>query len=90
MSVFSEAVASKHNESPEDFLRGTWATWYLVALPVDHVRQSGQRVYLDLESQDPHDWHPSHAAVEGDKKNPRTRKKLGEHFQWVVAPPQQA
>src|SRR5215470_3074028 len=85
MSVFAENIAFEHGETPESFLKGRWAAWHLAAVPVDWMRQNGQIVYLDPDNQDPDDRHYSHAAVQGHK-DPKTRRKLGEKYEWVVPP----
>lgn len=86
MSVFAENVALAHGEVPSDFLKGRWSEWYLVAVPVEWMREHNQKVYLDLSGQDADDHHPSHAAVDGTKDT-KTRPKLAEKYEWVVPPP---
>jgi hypothetical protein len=86
MSVFAENVAQAHGESPQDFLRGVWSDWLLVAVLAEDMRAHKQKVYLDPNNQDSTDFHPSHAAVDGDK-NDKTRKKLAEKFEWIKSPP---
>jgi hypothetical protein len=86
MSVYAENVAILSGEVPADFLRGRWATWHLAAIPAGWMRECGQHVYLDPENQDADDIHPSHTAVAGEKPS-KIRPKLGERFEWVVAPP---
>jgi hypothetical protein len=86
MSVFLENVAIAHGESPSDFLRGRWVGWYLVAVRAGAMRRHGQEVFLDPQNQDADDRYLSHAAVRGsnDKK---TRPRLAQEYEWVVAPP---
>ena len=86
MSVYAENVVIATGEVPADFLRGRWSAWYLAAIPAGWMRECGQRVYLDFDSQDADDINPAHAAVAGDKPT-KIRSKLGERFEWVVAPP---
>lgn len=86
MSVFAENVAIEHGETANDFLRGMWSGWYLVAVPSEWMRQNNQKVYLDPANQDPEDWHPSHAAVAG-LKDSKIRKKLADKYEWVIPPP---
>jgi len=86
MSVFAENVAVVHGEAVTDFLRGVWSESYLVAVPTEWMRQNGQKVYLDPDNQDPEDWHPSHAAVDG-VKDKKTRPKLAEKYEWIIPPP---
>lgn len=85
MSVYAENLAIAYDEMPADFLRGRWANHYLVALIAGRMRQFGQDVYPDPENQDASDSFRSHSAVRGHKDN-KTRKRLGENFQWIVAP----
>jgi hypothetical protein len=86
MSVFAENVALAHGEVPSDFLKGRWADWYLAAVPAEWMRQHNQKVFLDADSQDAEDYHPSHAAVDG-AKDAKMRPKLADKYEWVVAPP---
>jgi len=86
MSVFAENIAIANGETPADFLRGRWSTWFLAAVTAGSMRELGQRVYLDTSNQDPDDWHPSHAVVDGPKPA-KIRPKLGERSEWVVPPP---
>ena len=85
MSVFAENVAVEQGEEPADFLSGLWSLWLLAALPASWMRECGQKVYLDAKNQEPDDFHPSHAAVDGPKPN-KIRSKLGERYEWVVPP----
>ena len=50
------------------------------------MRENGQKVYPDPEDQDADEHFASHAAVDGEKREP-TRKKLGEKYEWIVPPP---
>ena len=86
MSVFAENVAIEHGETPQGFLQGRWAEWYLVAVFSEDMRTHGQKVYLDPHNQDLNDSYHSHAAVEG-RKDPKTRKKLSQRYEWVIPPP---
>jgi len=86
MSVFAENVALEHGEVPSDFLKGRWSTWYLAAVSAEWMRQHNQKVYLDPDNQDPDDFHPSHAAVDGPKDT-KTRPKIADKYEWVVPPP---
>jgi hypothetical protein len=86
MSVFAENVAAAHLEAPADFLRGRWSGWYLVAVTAAAMRRYGQKVYLDPANQDPDDYHPSHAAVDGPK-DAKLRPKLAAEYEWIVGPP---
>jgi hypothetical protein len=85
MSVFAENIANSHGEVPSDFLRGRWSAWHLAALPAGWMRECGQSVYPEKANQDPDDTFQSHTAVEGPKPT-NQRGKLGERFEWVVAP----
>jgi hypothetical protein len=86
MSVFAENVAVAHGEVQADFLKGRWSDWYLVAVPAEWMRKHNQKVYLDPDNQDPDDYHPSHAAVDGSKDT-KTRPKLADRYEWIVPPP---
>ena len=86
MSVFAENIAAPHNETPRGFLSGRFSEWFLVALPAEWMRENAQKVYPDPDDQEPAERYESHSAVEGAKKE-RTRVKLGEKYEWVVAPP---
>jgi hypothetical protein len=86
MSVFAENLAVEHGERPSDFLQGLWSAWNLTAVPAGWMRECQQSVYRDLKNQEPDDFHPSHAAVEGSKANSKLRSKLAERFEWVVGP----
>jgi hypothetical protein len=86
MSVFAENVAKAQGEAPTDFLRGRWSHHFLAAVLAGDMRKQGQQVYLDVTNQDPDDFHPSHAAVDGPKDS-KLRPKLAENYEWVVPPP---
>ena len=86
MSVYAENIAIANGNTPADFLKGHWSAWYLAAVHAGAMRQNGQRVYPDLLNQDAADYQPSHAAVAGPKDN-KTRKKLANGYEWVIAPP---
>ena len=86
MSVFAENVASANGETPAHFLKGRWSEWYLAAVTAEWMRHHGQKVYLDFDNQDAEDRYASHAAVDGSK-DAKTRQKLGENYEWIVAPP---
>jgi hypothetical protein len=85
MSVFAENIAELSGEQPADFLRGRWSLYLLAAVRAGDMRMHGQKVYLDLANQDPDDFHPSHAAVDGPKES-KLRQKLAENYEWVVPP----
>jgi hypothetical protein len=85
MSIFAENVAVAHLETPADFLKGRWSSWYLVAVTAESMRKYEQKVYLDPDNQDPDDQHPSHAAVDGSKDS-KLRPKLAAEYEWIVAP----
>ena len=86
MSVFAENIAVAAGEAPADLLRSRWSEWFLVAIPAGCMRENGQKVYPDPEDQDADEHFASHAAVDGEKREP-TRKKLGEKYEWIVPPP---
>ena len=48
--------------------------------------QNFQNSRDDTGMSDSDDVHPSHAAVAGEKPS-KIRSKLGQRFEWVVAPP---
>ncbi len=86
MSVFAENIASANGESPTDFLKGRWESFYLAAVTAGWMRECGQDVYPDPDNQDPGDRFHSHVAVRGAKKS-KVRKKLADGYEWVIAPP---
>jgi hypothetical protein len=74
-----------HGETPNDFLQRQWSPWHVAAVSADWMRENKQKVYLDSDNQEPDDRHPSHAAVDG-MKDAKTRRKLAEEYEWIVAP----
>lgn len=85
MSVFAENLALANGETPDQFLQGVWEEFHLAAVTAGWMRENGQAVYPDAENQPNDDRFESHAAVRGAKKE-KTRKKLAERYEWIIAP----